>query len=214
MPERARLAASAHCATETGIAMSTNITEEHRRALRGPDERRPRQLRVVQLFLQPPTGGGHRRRQRVCVRRRDGGARIPHQAPVRLDCRRPGPDRPRWSRGMSGLATRLRRCDIAVPPECRELVQRGALVAVNHSGGKDSQCMTILLSRLVPREQLLVVHAPLGEVEWPDTLALIEADDSRRRAAHSRARHVRQNRFSRASRNGASFPSRIGSMVH
>ena len=76
---------------------------------------------------------------------------------------------------MSGLATRRRRCDIAVPPECRELVQRGALVAVNHSGGKDSQCMTILLSRLVPREQLLVVHAPLGEVEWPDTLALIEA---------------------------------------
>ena len=76
---------------------------------------------------------------------------------------------------MSGLATRRRRSDIAVPPECRELVQRGALVAVNHSGGKDSQCMTILLSRLVPREQLLVVHAPLGEVEWPDTLALIEA---------------------------------------
>ena len=32
MPERARPAASAHCATETGIAMSTNITEEHRRA--------------------------------------------------------------------------------------------------------------------------------------------------------------------------------------
>ena len=32
MPERARPAASAHCAIETGIAMSTNITEEHRRA--------------------------------------------------------------------------------------------------------------------------------------------------------------------------------------
>ena len=76
---------------------------------------------------------------------------------------------------MNGLATRRRRSDIVVPPECRELVQRGALVTVNHSGGKDSQCMTILLSRLVPREQLLVVHAPLGEVEWPDTLALIEA---------------------------------------
>ena len=76
---------------------------------------------------------------------------------------------------MSGLATRRRRSDIAVPPECRELVQRGALVAVNHSGGKDSQCMTLLLSRIVPREQLVIVHAPLGEVEWPDTLALIEA---------------------------------------
>ena len=27
--------------------------------------------------------------------------------------------------------------------------------------------MTILLSRVVPREQLLIVHAPLGDVEWP-----------------------------------------------
>ena len=75
---------------------------------------------------------------------------------------------------MSGLATRRRRSDIAVPPECRELVQRGALVAVNHSGGKDSQCMTILLSRIVPREQLVIVHAPLGEVEWSGTLTLIQ----------------------------------------
>ena len=30
--------------------------------------------------------------------------------------------------------------------------------------------MTILLSRIVPRAQLLVVHAPLGEVEWPGTV--------------------------------------------
>ena len=76
---------------------------------------------------------------------------------------------------MSGVPPLHRRTAIAVPSECRELIARGALVAINHSGGKDSQCMTILLSRLVPREQLLVVHAPLGEVEWPDTLALIEA---------------------------------------
>ena len=34
--------------------------------------------------------------------------------------------------------------------------------------------MTILLSRIVPREQLLVVHAPLGEVEWPGTIEHIE----------------------------------------
>ena len=34
--------------------------------------------------------------------------------------------------------------------------------------------MTILLSRVVPREQLLVVHAPLGETEWPDTIEHIE----------------------------------------
>ena len=34
--------------------------------------------------------------------------------------------------------------------------------------------MTILLARIVPREQLLVVHAPLGEVEWPDTVEHIQ----------------------------------------
>ena len=76
---------------------------------------------------------------------------------------------------MSGVRPLRRRIPIVVPSECRELIARGALVAINHSGGKDSQCMTILLSRLVPREQLLVVHAPLGEVEWPDAQTLIEA---------------------------------------
>ena len=65
--------------------------------------------------------------------------------------------------------------DIPLPPECRETIRAGALVAVNHSGGKDSQAMTILLSRIVPRAQLMAVHAPLGEVEWPGTVEHIEA---------------------------------------
>ena len=34
--------------------------------------------------------------------------------------------------------------------------------------------MTILLARIVPRDQLVVVHAPLGEVEWPGTVEHIE----------------------------------------
>ena len=55
------------------------------------------------------------------------------------------------------------------------MIRAGALVAVNHSGGKDSQAMTILLSRIVPRSQLLAIHAPLGEVEWPATIEHIEA---------------------------------------
>ena len=63
---------------------------------------------------------------------------------------------------------------IPIPRECRQLVRRGALVAINSSGGKDSQAMTILLSRIVPRDQLIVVHAPLGEVEWPGTIEHIE----------------------------------------
>ena len=65
--------------------------------------------------------------------------------------------------------------DIRVPSECREIIRAGALVAVSHSGGKDSQAMTILLSRIVPRDRLVAVHAPLGEVEWPGTIEHIEA---------------------------------------
>ena len=75
---------------------------------------------------------------------------------------------------MSGALPLRRRADIAVHPDCREMIRRGALVAISSSGGKDSQAMTILLSRLVHREQLLVVHAPLAEVEWPGTIEHIE----------------------------------------
>ena len=35
--------------------------------------------------------------------------------------------------------------------------------------------MTILLAHIVPRDQLVAVHAPLGEVEWPGTVEHIEA---------------------------------------
>ena len=64
--------------------------------------------------------------------------------------------------------------DLQIPPECRDMIRRRALVAVNSSGGKDSQVMTILLAPAVPRDQLVVVHAPLGEVEWPGTIEHIE----------------------------------------
>lgn len=43
----------------------------------------------------------------------------------------------------------------------------GALFVVNHSGGKDSQAMLIEVLRHVPATQILVVHATLGESEWP-----------------------------------------------
>lgn len=46
-------------------------------------------------------------------------------------------------------------------------VEAGALVFCNHSGGKDSQAMYLLLRDLVPADQLVVIHADLGnEVEW------------------------------------------------
>ena len=75
---------------------------------------------------------------------------------------------------MTGAAPSRRQPDCFLPSECRELIDLGALVAINHSGGKDSQAMTILLSRLVPRDQLVAVHALLGEVEWPETIRRIE----------------------------------------
>ncbi len=76
---------------------------------------------------------------------------------------------------MSGRRPRgPRPADLHIPPECRDMIRRGALVSVSVSGGKDSQVMTILLARTVPRDQLVVVHAPLGEVEWPGTVEHIE----------------------------------------
>ena len=69
---------------------------------------------------------------------------------------------------------RRRSPDLPIPSQCQELIDHGALVAVNSSGGKDSQAMCIVLSRIVPLDQLLVVHAPLGDVEWPHTVRHIE----------------------------------------
>lgn len=47
-----------------------------------------------------------------------------------------------------------------------QLIARGAIFYVSHSAGKDSQAMYIMLSRIVPHEQIVVVHADLGKVEW------------------------------------------------
>ena len=67
-----------------------------------------------------------------------------------------------------------RRAVLDFNPECRDMIRRGALVALNVSGGKDSQAMCLLVGRVVPRNQLVAVHAPLGEVEWPGTIEHIE----------------------------------------
>lgn len=45
-------------------------------------------------------------------------------------------------------------------------IKSGALFAVNHSGGKDSQAMTIKLLEIVPPTQMIIIHATLGESEW------------------------------------------------
>lgn len=58
--------------------------------------------------------------------------------------------------------------------EAIRMIRDGALVVANHSGGKDSQAMLIKLLEFVPKNQLLVVHASLGEIEWPGALELAE----------------------------------------
>jgi DNA sulfur modification protein DndC len=56
-----------------------------------------------------------------------------------------------------------------------ELVDRGALFVINHSGGKDSQAMTAVLRKQIPADQLVVVHAHLGEAEWPGVIEHIRS---------------------------------------
>jgi 3'-phosphoadenosine 5'-phosphosulfate sulfotransferase (PAPS reductase)/FAD synthetase len=50
----------------------------------------------------------------------------------------------------------------------KQLIDEGALFVCNHSGGKDSQAMYLKLLEIVPADQILVVHADLGRVEWDD----------------------------------------------
>lgn len=62
-----------------------------------------------------------------------------------------------------------------IPTQIQDLIQRGALFVVNHSGGKDSQAMDIVLSKIVPPAQLVRVHADLGPVEWAGAVEHIRA---------------------------------------
>ena len=68
----------------------------------------------------------------------------------------------------------MTRPAMRIPPFVSAEIEAGALFAISHSGGKDSQAMTIMLREVVPVEQVVVVHAPLGRVAWPGTLRHIE----------------------------------------
>lgn len=57
---------------------------------------------------------------------------------------------------------------MALPPFVQDELAAGALFVVNHSGGKDSQALLIHLRAAgIPDHQMIIVHADLGEVEWP-----------------------------------------------
>ena len=62
-----------------------------------------------------------------------------------------------------------------IPAKIRELIASGALFVINHSAGKDSQAMTIKIRELVPDDQLLVIHADLGRVEWPGNVEHVQS---------------------------------------
>ena len=57
-----------------------------------------------------------------------------------------------------------------------KLIADGALFFVSHSGGKDSQAMYAIVCNVVPADQIIVVHADLGEVEWPGVQDHIRAN--------------------------------------
>jgi DNA sulfur modification protein DndC len=60
-------------------------------------------------------------------------------------------------------------------PTIQTLIDRGALFVINHSGGKDSQAMTLQLRSMIPAAQLVVVHAELPEVDWEGIIEHIRA---------------------------------------
>lgn len=60
---------------------------------------------------------------------------------------------------------------MSLPQEVTGEIEAGALFVINHSAGKDSQAMLIhLIDAGVPACQMVIVHADLGEVEWPGNL--------------------------------------------
>lgn len=57
----------------------------------------------------------------------------------------------------------------AFPDPVLRAIDGGALVVVNDSGGKDSAAAGLVMASVTPPEQVLHVHATLGESEWPGT---------------------------------------------
>lgn len=74
--------------------------------------------------------------------------------------------------------------------DIQNLVDRGALFVINHSGGKDSQAMFHHVCSLVPAEQIMVIHAELPGVEWDGVLDHIRATTQGHEVITCRARRT------------------------
>lgn len=55
-----------------------------------------------------------------------------------------------------------------------ELIEKGAIFYISHSGGKDSQAMYAKLLNIIPYNQIIVIHSHLKEVEWPGVIEHIK----------------------------------------
>lgn len=60
--------------------------------------------------------------------------------------------------------------ELIITPVIQSLIDAGALFVINDSGGKDSHAMKILMRRYIPHDQLVIIHADLGKVDWEGTL--------------------------------------------
>ena len=84
-----------------------------------------------------------------------------------------------------------------------DLIARGALFVLNDSAGKDSQAQKIKVMSMVPRRQILIVHAVLPEVEWDGTIEHIEANSDGIPIVYA---HARKTLFEMVEHRGM-FPS-------
>lgn len=68
---------------------------------------------------------------------------------------------------------------INLPTEIETALDGGATLAISISGGKDSQAMAIALGQLHRERgwtgELVAIHADLGRIEWPGTMAQVQA---------------------------------------
>jgi len=80
---------------------------------------------------------------------------------------------------------------LAVPEQIRSMIDAGALFVLNDSGGKDSQAMRIVLRDVIPATQKIVIHASLGDVEWPGALEHAQIGAERDRIPFIVARAVK-----------------------
>ena len=93
---------------------------------------------------------------------------------------------------------------VTLPKQVRAIIRAGGLVAINHSGGKDSDAMTIAILRAgIPKAQIVIVHAHLPDVEWHGTIAHIKKNTQGLPLVIARARKT----FFEMVRHRGMFPS-------